>query len=163
MMELACWFSCSAGDPGLIPGSGRSPRGGHGNPLQYSCQENPRDGGAWWTTVHRVAKSQTWLKQLSVHAHGSSIFSFLRNIHTVLCSGCINLYFHQQYKRISFSPHALQHLLLMFLVDGHSDWCEVILHCNFDLYLSNKEQCWASFHVFVNHLCVYVFFGEISI
>jgi len=46
------------GDPGLIPGSGRSPGGGHGNPLQYSCLENPRDTGAWQATVHRVAKSQ---------------------------------------------------------------------------------------------------------
>ena len=46
-------------DPGLIPGVGRSPGGGHGNPLQYSCLENPMDGGAWWATVRRVAKSQT--------------------------------------------------------------------------------------------------------
>ena len=42
-----------------IPGSGRSPGGGHGNPLQYSCLENPVDRGAWWVTVHGVAKSQT--------------------------------------------------------------------------------------------------------
>jgi len=40
-----------------IPGSGRSPGGGHGNPLQYSCLENPMDRGAWQATVHRVAKS----------------------------------------------------------------------------------------------------------
>jgi len=40
-------------------GSGRSPGGGHGNPLQYSCLENPTDRGAWWATVHRVAESQT--------------------------------------------------------------------------------------------------------
>ena len=44
-------------DVGLIPGSGRSPGEGHGKPLQYSCLENPMDRGAWWTTVHRVAKS----------------------------------------------------------------------------------------------------------
>ena len=49
----------SAGDTGLIPGSGRFPGGGHGNPLQYSCLENPKDRGAWKTTVHGVAKSQT--------------------------------------------------------------------------------------------------------
>ena len=42
----------NAGDAGLIPGSGRSPGGGHGNPFQYSCLENPMDGGAWWATVH---------------------------------------------------------------------------------------------------------------
>ena len=51
-------------DVGLIPGSGGSPGEGHGNPLQYSCLENPMDRGAWWATVHRIIKSQTWLKQL---------------------------------------------------------------------------------------------------
>ena len=45
-----------AGDEGLIPGSGRSPGGGNGNPLQYSCLENPTDRGPWWATVHRVTK-----------------------------------------------------------------------------------------------------------
>ena len=48
-----------AGDTGLIPGWGRSPRVGNGNPLQYSCLENPKDTGAWWASVHRVVKSQT--------------------------------------------------------------------------------------------------------
>ena len=46
-------------DAGLIPGLGRSPGGGHGNSLQYSSLENPKDRGDWWATVHRVAKSQT--------------------------------------------------------------------------------------------------------
>ena len=50
-----------------IPGSGRSPGGGHGNPLQYSCLESPMDRGAWWATVHSVTKNQTQLKQLSAH------------------------------------------------------------------------------------------------
>ena len=45
------------GDPGSIPGSGRSPREGNGSPLQYSCLENPMDGGAWWAAVHGVTKS----------------------------------------------------------------------------------------------------------
>ena len=44
----------SAGDPGSIPGSGRSPGEGNGNPLQYSCLENPMDRGVWWAIVHRV-------------------------------------------------------------------------------------------------------------
>ena len=47
----------NAGDLGSIPGSGRSPAEGNGNPLQYSCLENPMEGGAWWATVHGVAKS----------------------------------------------------------------------------------------------------------
>ena len=49
----------NAGDMGLIPGSGRSHGEGNGNPLQHSCLENLMDRGAWWTTVHGVAKSQT--------------------------------------------------------------------------------------------------------
>ena len=51
----------SAGDTGYTPASGRSPGGGHGNPLQYSCLENPMHRGAWRATVHRVTKSQTRL------------------------------------------------------------------------------------------------------
>ena len=55
-------------DVGSIPGAGRSPGGGHGNLLQYSCLENPVDRGTWWAAVRRVAQSQTQLKQLSMYA-----------------------------------------------------------------------------------------------
>ena len=51
--------TCNVGDLGLIPKLGRSSGGGHGNPLQSSCLENPRDGGAWWASVYGVAQSQT--------------------------------------------------------------------------------------------------------
>ena len=54
--------ACNTRDPGSISGSRRSPEGGHGSPLQYSCLENPMDRGAWWATVHGVAKSQTRLR-----------------------------------------------------------------------------------------------------
>ena len=54
-----------AGDLGSVPESGGSPGGGHGNPLQFSCPENPMDRGAWRAMVHRVRKSWTWLKRLS--------------------------------------------------------------------------------------------------
>ena len=64
-----------AEDSGSIPGPGRFPGAGHGNPLQYSCLENPMDRGAWWATVHGVAESDR-LKQLSTVAHGNSVFSF---------------------------------------------------------------------------------------
>ena len=57
--------ACNAGDLGSIPGSGISPGEGNGNPLQYSCLENPMDGGAWWATVHRVAKSRTRLSDFT--------------------------------------------------------------------------------------------------
>ena len=67
---LPRWLSskvsaCNVEDPGLIPGSGRFPGGGHGNPLQYSCLEIPRQRSL--STVHGVAKSWTPLKQLSTH------------------------------------------------------------------------------------------------
>ena len=61
--------ACSTGDIGSIAGSGRSPGGGHDNPLQYSCLESPMDRGAWQATVHRAAKSWAQLKRLSVHVH----------------------------------------------------------------------------------------------
>ena len=54
--------SASARDAGSIPGSGRSPGGGNGNLIQYSCLENSMDRGAWWATVHRVEKSRTRLR-----------------------------------------------------------------------------------------------------
>ena len=56
----------NAGDPGSIPGSGRSPGEGNGNPLQYSCLENPMDGGAWLATVHVVTKSPTRLSNFTI-------------------------------------------------------------------------------------------------
>ena len=55
----------NAGDPGSIPGSGRSLAEGNGNPLQYSCLENPMDWGAWWAAVHGVTKSQTRLSDFT--------------------------------------------------------------------------------------------------
>ena len=63
--------ACNAGDLGSIPGSGRSPGEGDGNPLQYSCLENPMDVGAWSAIVHGVAKSRTWLSHFtSLHFKG---------------------------------------------------------------------------------------------
>ena len=76
--SISCWTSqmalvvknlpAKAGDVrdvDSVPGLGRSPGGGHGNPLQNPCPENPMDRGAWRATAHGVAKSQTWLKRLS--------------------------------------------------------------------------------------------------
>ena len=61
------------GDPGSIPGLGRSPRGRNGNPIQFSCLKNPMNRGTWWTAVHELAKSWT---QLSTQA-GSKIYEDL--------------------------------------------------------------------------------------
>ena len=63
------------GEAGSVPGAGRSPGGGHGNPLQYSCLENRMDRGAWSTTVHRVAKGRTRLRtKLQQHMYMASGF-----------------------------------------------------------------------------------------
>ena len=61
------------GDPGLIPGLERSPGEGHGNPLQYSCLENPTDRGVWQAAVHGIATNQTKLKRLIMHACWGSL------------------------------------------------------------------------------------------
>ena len=61
--------ACNEGYLGSISGLGRSPGEGNGNPLQYSCLENPMDRGVWWATVHGVAKSQTRLSDFT-HTHG---------------------------------------------------------------------------------------------
>jgi len=66
----------NVGDLGSIPGSGRSPGEGNGNPLQYSCLENPMDRGAWWATVHGVSKSWTQLSDLTnFHAPNDTIIT----------------------------------------------------------------------------------------
>ena len=57
--------ACTVGDPHLIPGLGRSPREGNGNPLQYSCLKNPMHSGAWQATIHGVTKSRTWMSNFT--------------------------------------------------------------------------------------------------
>ena len=67
-------------DVSSILESGRSPGGGHGNPLQYSCLENPMDRGAWQPTFHSVTKSRTWLKQFSMDTHNRREANGLRKL-----------------------------------------------------------------------------------
>ena len=79
--------ACNEGDlenMGSIPGSGRSPGGGNSNPLQYSYLENPMDRGAWQATVPRVKKSQTQLKQLSMHTQSYTLWG--KRTHFYFCS-----------------------------------------------------------------------------
>ena len=76
--------ACNVGDLGSIPGSGRSPGEGNGNPLQYSCLENPIDGGAWWATVHGVAKSRTRRGDFT-HSLTHLIFYYCKIYNTKIC------------------------------------------------------------------------------
>ena len=76
---LPRWLSdkepiCQAVDMGSIPGSGRSPGVGNGNPLQDSCLENPRDMGAWWAAVYGITQSRTRLKWLSSSSSSSKMW-----------------------------------------------------------------------------------------
>ena len=73
--------ACNVGDLGSIPGLGRSPGGGHGNPLQYSCLENPMVRGPWQATAHGVAKSQTRLRATNTFTSSlslSELYIFLK-------------------------------------------------------------------------------------
>ena len=78
--------ACNVGDPGLIPGLGRSPGEGNGNPLQYSSLGNPRDRGAWWAILHGVTKSRTRPKRLSTYTYIKSPLGHLQNMHYHLAS-----------------------------------------------------------------------------
>ena len=85
-------------------------------------------------------------------SYDSFIYRYFRNLHNVLHSGSMNLHSHQLCKKGPFSPHPLQHWLFADIFgDGHSDQCEIIPHCNFDLHFSNNEWCWAFFPMFIGH------------
>ena len=95
-------------------------------------------------------------------SYDNSFFIFLRDLHTVL-QVTVSIYIHtNSLQEGSLSPHSLQHFLFVaFLDDDPSDWCEVILHCSFDLHFSSNQLCPASFQVPVGHL--HFFFEEMSI
>ena len=79
---------CNAGDPGSIPGLGRSPGEGNGSPLQYSCLDEPMDGGVWWATVHGVAKGWTRLGDFTSLQSSLELMSIVLMMpcnHLILC------------------------------------------------------------------------------
>ena len=95
---------------------------GSGNTLQYSCLENPMDGGVWWATVHGVAKSWTLL-------------STFTSLHPVSHRGYNILHSHQKCAMFIISTHSLRHLLSLFCFDNsQSGKCEVTFHCGYHLH-----------------------------
>ena len=89
--ESAC-NAAGTGNTGSIPGSGRPPGGGHGNPLQYSCLENPMDKGAWRVTVHSITKSCTQPKRLSMHARDYDALGLRNTYHRIKMTSFIYHY-----------------------------------------------------------------------
>ena len=103
--------ACSAGDPGLIPGLGRSPEQGNDYPLQYSFLKNSTDRGAWWATVHGVAKSRIWPS--NSHTHVNAVFqqkSLLNSVMRTLI--CLHFWISRHLLKLTFlesskNPQAL--------------------------------------------------------
>ena len=92
-----------------------------------------------------------------VGSHDSFIPSFLRNLQSVFHSGWLHQFTFPPtvQEGFLFSTPSPAFNVCRFFGDGHSDWCEVIFRCSFDLHFSNNEPRWASFHVFVGHLCLH--------
>ena len=105
----------SAGDTGLISGLGRSPGRGNGNPLQYSCLENPKDRGAWWASIHEISKSWTWLS-------------------TLYCAPFIRLH------SIAISLRSLQGQPNSYKQQSFYRWWEMFKPCFYTLYWILKIQ-----------------------
>ena len=135
--------TCNAGDLGLIPGLGRSLGEGHGNPLQYSCLENPWTEESGGLQVHRVAESDM-TEWLSTHAQ-----------HHSTSPPCVTV-------PISQYPHQLDCCYCFCnYYYCHASGFEVVAPCGFDLHFPNDYWCWESFHVFIGH--VHILLGEMFI
>ena len=138
-------LSANAGDvrvTGSIPGLGRSPRGGHGNPLQYSCLENAMDRGAWLATIHQVTRSMlsthasfrnTGLNPLNQNSWAGTLMSACLITTAVVYHEHPNLrtvffYNTNSAQEQSYFPEAQHHDFygLLFCLDGHSTECSSI-------------------------------------
>ena len=124
-----------------IPGSGRCPEEGNGYPFQYSCLENPMDRGARWATVHRVTRSRTWLKWLSMHAQAINNWLPLENI----LSTEITIYVMDAYSQVpkeneKYHPVVTFH----FLIESNWSWGTYCMYICSNVY-------WLSFLVTINN------------
>ena len=117
---------------GSIPGSGRSHGEGNGNPLRYSCLENPMDRGDWRATVHRVTKNQTLLKQLSTHMRHIYDFKIFNSINHMqgktslplpLSSQAVSLYLFTEAITPTFTSYILSKIHMIIIVGNTSLGC----------------------------------------
>ena len=92
--------------------------------------------------VHVCFQSRVLSRYVSrsglVESYGNSIFIFLRNLHNVFCRGCASLHSHRQWRRVSFSLHPLLRSFFVGFNVGHSDHCEMLPYCSFDIYFSDN-------------------------
>ena len=124
-------------DEGSIPGSGRSPRDGNDNPLQYYSLENLMDRGAWRATVHGVANSWTWLKQLSIHASKNKT---RQNRVFRKHNGYFTLIFHKVLKKGKKSQYIFKHFeVLGHVLCGFTHSFFFLLICIFRKYFLNGK------------------------
>ena len=120
---------CNAGGLGSIPGLGRSPGEGNGNPLQYSCLENSMRGGAWWATVHGVANRWTLLSNFTSRLHNAHPYP---NAEHPVCK--MTPYPQLLYKRTNFS---YKHKGIVHLAD--TAWHTQLAFCLLPLFINRGE------------------------
>ena len=119
--------ACNAGDLGSVLGSGRSPGEGNGNPLQYSCLENPMDGGAWWATVHGVTKSRTWLSDFTFTYISNTGFSCIFSRNPKFPKSSVHTYLFQRTFQVFVLPSSQGWILnrwftLNSIIFSHISW-----------------------------------------
>ena len=141
---------------------------GNGNPVQYSCLENPMDREGWQATVHGVARVRHDLVTIQpspclgmgLLCHWVLLCLVFKRTSTIFSLVGVPIYILTNSVGGFLSLHTSAEFVVSFWC-GHSDQCEVVLHCRFDLPFSKNWWCWASFHVLYDHL--YVVFREIYI
>ena len=111
--------------------SSHLPGQGNGNPLQCSCLETLRDGGAWWAAIYGVAQSWTRLKRLRSSSSSSSILSSIVAVPVYIPTNSARAFL--------FSTSSPAFIVCRLFDDGHSDPCEVISNCSFGLHFSDNE------------------------